>query len=136
MKRPTPFTLLEVVISIAVLGLSLGAVLTLTVSAQNRMIRAETDWRETHLFMQAAEYYLLCGEDAGAPPAEIFPAGTGYTPKADHGDAEDLPGAFDSANLYALRRCTIELERDSDRKSVYKITVDRHDTAEAGESSQ
>ncbi len=129
MKRP--FTLLEVVVAIGVLALSLAGLFTLSAAAQRRMIQAEQDWRETHLFMQAAEFYLLESDTTGTPPPEIFPTGSGYSVRVDYPDAENLPESLLSSNLVTLKSCKIELVRDKDPKVVLSVIVDRFPTEES-----
>ena len=71
--RPA-FTLLEVVVAMAILGLSLGLLLQLIGGARERLFRAEQRWTNQHLLAQAAELCLLAGPDAESPPG-LLPQG-------------------------------------------------------------
>lgn len=66
------FTLLEVVIAIALLALSFVSAMGITVTAAKRMMKAVSRWEEQHMLNQAVEYYLLAGPKANIPQ-EFFP---------------------------------------------------------------
>lgn len=120
------FTLLEVVVAIAILALSLAGLLQLLISAQNRMARTHEKWNETHMLMQAAEYYLLQkGEEPETPPQDVFPY-KGYSTMCLFRDAENLPESYTSlVGQLPLRACEIQLLRTRDGKTVDSVIVDR-----------
>ena len=55
------FTLVEVLIALAVLSLGILAETGLLSSARERCRKAEAEWQEQHAMTQAAEYFLLAG---------------------------------------------------------------------------
>ena len=66
------FTLIEVVIAIAILALGLVAALSLSSSSSRRIEKSFNAWKSQHMLAQAAEYFLLSGDDKHIP-SEIFP---------------------------------------------------------------
>ncbi|WP_294503340.1 type II secretion system protein [uncultured Victivallis sp.] len=126
MKRRGVFTLIEVVVALGILTLSLAGLLQILAASQNRLARAYEKWRETHILMQAAEYYLLQpGEDPGGIPYTYFPYAD-YEALCYYRDAENLPEEYvNIPNQLPLRTCVIELVRLRDRKTVETILVDR-----------
>lgn len=66
------FTLIEVVIAIAILALGLVAALSLSSSSSRRIEKSFNAWKSQHMLAQAAEYFLLAGDDKHIP-SEIFP---------------------------------------------------------------
>ena len=67
------FTLVEVIVAMAVMALALTAFFALSQSAVNRIDKAYANWERTHLLSQAAEYYLLfADEEPPDIPADIF----------------------------------------------------------------
>ncbi len=130
------FTLLEVVVAMAILSVSLVIMLQLLIAAQGRMGKSYDKWRETHVMMQAAEYFLLQkGEDPGGIPDQFFPY-RDYTVYCSYADAEGLPEELTGQEgQLPLRSCVIELTRMSDRKIVDKLVVDRisYETTVQGE---
>jgi len=121
-----PFTLIEVAVALGILALSLAGLLQMLISSQQRLARGEERWRQTHMLMQAAEYYLLQkGEDPDAPPPEVFPYKE-YSTACTFRDAENLPETYNNLNgQLPLRACTIELVRGADGQTVDSVTVDR-----------
>ncbi len=128
MNRRQPFTLLEVVIALAILTGGLAGFLSLATQSQNRMSKARDQWKQFHLLEQAAEYYLLQkGEEIEPPPSYLFDY-PGYHTECVFADSEELPDEFKVTTGQAkLRRCTISLIRESDRQTVDSIIVDRID---------
>ena len=49
------FTLVEVVVALAILGLSLAGLLSLAMNAQVKVARAVEKWENTHKMIQAVE---------------------------------------------------------------------------------
>ena len=66
------FTLVEVLIALAVLSLGILAGTGLLSSARERCRKAEAEWREQHAMTQAAEYFLLAGTEQEMPE-RFFP---------------------------------------------------------------
>ena len=70
-KKQT-FTLLEVVMAIAILALGFVGIFGITASAAKRMGKAVARWENQHMLNQATEYYLLAGPKESIPE-EFFP---------------------------------------------------------------
>ena len=126
MKKRGVFTLIEVVVALGILTLSLAGLLQILTASQSRLARVYEKWRETHILMQAAEYYLLQpGEDPGGIPYTYFPY-SDYEAICYYRDAENLPEDYvNITDQLPLRTCVIELVRMRDRKTVGTILVDK-----------
>ncbi len=121
------FTLLEVVISLAVLSMGLAGFFSLGASAQRRVANAQEKWRNQHMLMQAAEYYLIYGEDAPEIPSDVFPYQPGYSARCEYSEVEDLPeNYYYNDENTRLRNVTVELVRNSDNKTLGTVKVDRY----------
>lgn len=71
-RHSTLFTLMEVVVAIAILAMGLITALQIVATGTKRINRAASDWKIQHMLSQAAEYYLLAGP-LEAIPEEFFP---------------------------------------------------------------
>lgn len=87
-KLRMQFTLLEVVISIAILAMGILAGMSMISLSKKRMDKAYATWFNGHLLTQAAEYYLLCGGDKSIQP-EYFPY-NGYSAQCTINNCDDL----------------------------------------------
>ena len=136
MRGRGSFTLIEVVVALGILTLSLAGLLQILIASQSRLARVYEKWRETHILMQAAEYYLLQpGEDPGGVPYTYFPY-SDYEALCYYRDAENLPEDYiNIPDQLPLRTCVVELIRLRDRKTVGTILVDKisYETTLAGE---
>ena len=68
------FTLTEVLVAMAILGISLVMLLNILGGARERIIKSEERWGEEHLITRAIEFYLIEGAEA-EPPSDLFPEG-------------------------------------------------------------
>ena len=93
-SRPKPFTLIEVLVAVMVLGVSLTMILGILATARARILRAEQRWGREHHLAQATEFFLLAGPDAPTP-AGLFPEG--FSAACTVADAENLPQDGDEA---------------------------------------
>ena len=119
------FTLVEVVIAIAILALCLGGLLQLLTASQLTLAKGMDKWRHMHMLTQAAEYLLLLSEDELEVPEEFFPY-PGYTVACELQDIEGIPDDYNNLDgQLPLKAYVIELIRDSDRKTVEKVIIDR-----------
>lgn len=66
------FTLLEVVMALAIMALGFISAMGLAMNAASRLMKSQTRWEEQHMLNQAAEYYLLAGPKEQIPQ-EFFP---------------------------------------------------------------
>lgn len=86
--RGRVFTLIEVVVAVALLGVSLATVVTVVSQARSRVMRAERRWAGEHLLTNATEWVLLAGEDAAFPDEALPP---GFNVSCVKRPLEDLP---------------------------------------------
>ncbi|MDD2403490.1 MAG: type II secretion system protein [Victivallaceae bacterium] len=125
-KSNQKFTLIEVIVSLAILGLSLVALLTLANSSQQRLFKARELWQNIHMLTQAAEYYLLLPSEEPEPITREFFDYPDFAVNVRYEDAEDISDDFTGiVGQPPLRCCIIELVRNSDRQPVETIKVDR-----------
>jgi prepilin-type N-terminal cleavage/methylation domain-containing protein len=82
------FTLLEVIIAIAILAMGILAAMSMVSLSKKRMDKAYTTWFNEHLLVQAAEYYLLCGANKSIL-SDYFPY-SGYSAKCTVTNCNDL----------------------------------------------
>ncbi len=119
------FTLVEVVIAIAILGLCLGGLLQLLSAGQLTLARGMDKWHYMHMLTQAAEYLMLQSEEELEVPDEFFPY-DGYTVVCELDDIEDIPEDYNNLDSQLpLKAYSIELIRESDRKVVESVIIDR-----------
>ena len=119
------FTLVEVVVALAILGLSLSGLLSLAMNSQVKVARAVEKWENTHKLIQAVEYLMLFDDENLSVPAEFFPY-DGYMIQTSVDDAEGLPEEFTEINDAAPLKCiTVELVRTRDNKVIDRAKIDR-----------
>lgn len=119
------FTLIEVVVALALLSVSLAGLLQLSINSQQKLITADDKWRHEHMLAQAAEYLMLVNEDNASVPDEFFPY-TGYSVEVEIDDAEDLPEEYNElVGQLPLRCWNISIVRQSDAESVASVKIDR-----------
>jgi len=71
-NRTCNFTLIEVIISLAILTMGLMVSLSMASNSTNRSFKAYKVWKRQHVLAQAAEFYLLAGPTEEMPE-QIFP---------------------------------------------------------------
>lgn len=71
-RSTSSFTLLEVVIAVAILAMGLITAMEIAVTASKRTIKAAKRWETQHMLSQATEYFLLAGHEKPIPN-EFFP---------------------------------------------------------------
>ena len=123
MRKSEDFTLIEVVVSIAILALGLSSLLSLMAVASNRSAKAEARWESAHKTSQATEFFLLCG-----PKARIddrFLPYQGAAAECHLEKVEGLPeGVQDTKGQWRLARMRITVSQDgvpSESVDVEKI---------------
>ncbi|MPM55529.1 hypothetical protein SDC9_102326 [bioreactor metagenome] len=131
--RRRGFTLMEVVVALAILGMALAGFFAIAQSATRRADKAYQNWRQMHLLSQAAEYYLLFPDEEPPPmPTDIF-NDPDYQIEASYSDAEGLADAYNNLEGQApLRTLTLDLVRISDRQVVDSLKIDRIDYNTSG----
>lgn len=126
-RRCANFTLIEVVVALAILSLSLAGLLQLSISANSRLANAVEKWESEHMLAQAAEYLMLQNQDSTDVPEEFFPY-PGYSVEVSVDEAEGLPEDYtDQDGQLPLQRWNIGIMRGSDGKIVAEVNIDRID---------
>ena len=125
-KKHCNFTLIEVVVAMAVLALSLVGFFAMSQTAVNRVSNSYNEWEKMHLLSQAAEYCLLFpGEEPPEIPPEIFESDK-YELSIYYVDAENLPEELNELETQApLRTLVLELIDLSTREVVDTLRIDR-----------
>ena len=101
------FTFIEILLSAAILGISLAFSFSLIGGARARLLRAERRWARQNNLNQATEFFLLGGPEAN-PPDDLLPEG--YTATCSVALAEDVPEhAQDPVQGWVLAAYTIQL---------------------------
>lgn len=122
--KSSRFTLIEVVIAVAILGMGLVSALGMAASVSRRMQRAMNRWERQHMISQAAEYFLLVGPE-GNLPEDIFPY-EDYSATCEVSE----PEGFEDAELefeyddWKLVKFTITLT-DDNGDEVEKLEIDK-----------
>jgi prepilin-type N-terminal cleavage/methylation domain-containing protein len=123
------FTLIEVVIAIAVLAISLASLFQIIAASRARIAKAEENWHHMHMLTQAAEYVLLHNATVDSIDREFFPyqdyrIDISYDEIYDeqiHEDFKSIEGQL------PLELCTIELInlKSSGKETVDKLQIER-----------
>ena len=121
-QHSSAFTLMEVVVAIAILAMGLITALQIAATGTKRINRAASDWKIQHMLSQAAEYYLLAGPSAEIPE-EFFPFEGYHTScTVDTPDiSEDIETEFRDWRLVKL----IISVSDDNGNEVGKIEMDK-----------
>ena len=129
------FTLVEVVVALAILSISIAGFLQLLTAAQNRIIKVNDHWMKTHMLIQAAEYYMLMRQEDPEAITETFFPYNDYRVDVTWEDIENLPEEYTGlTNQKQLRAMVLSLKRQSDGQEVDKIIIDRIDYENSAES--
>ena len=120
------FTLIEVVVALAILTLSLAGLLQLLSQSQLRIADAEEKWLDMHKLIQATEYLLLAGDpEELAVPEDFFPY-PGYSLECSVEEAEGLPDDYKEIDgQLPLKKWQVTLIRDRDGVQRGTVIVDR-----------
>ena len=120
------FTLLEVVISLAILAISLTGILEMMTQSQKRLSKSYEKWERMHILSQAAEYYLMQGDDPPDIPEFIFPY-RDYQVDASIEEVNDaLPEELnDLMGQVPLKCLTLQLRKLPENEVVDILKIDR-----------
>ena len=132
------FTLIEVVVALALLSVALAGLLRLSVNSQLRVAAAREKWERTHRLMQAAEYLLLAYDESDlSVPEDFFP----YQDMTIDAANEDLPDGALPEDLTGLdgqiplKTLRIDLLRADDREVIDTLRIDRFSYEEEDSSA-
>jgi len=125
MRKISDFTLIEIVVSMAILSMSLAGLLQLLTSSQQRISQAVEKWHSVHMAAQAAEYLLLHKSEEPNLPDDFFPY-PGYRADFSYEDVEGLPEEYSEyTETLPLKSLKIEIVRELDQKVLETVYVDR-----------
>ena len=123
--RRNIFTLIEVVIALAILAISLTGILELMTQSQKRLSKSYEKWERMHVLSQAAEYYLMQGDDPPDIPDFIFPY-RDYQVDVSIEDVADLPEELsDLMGQVPLKCLTLQLRKLPENEVVDTLRIDR-----------
>ena len=126
-RRFRRFTLIEVVVALAILSISLAGLLQLSISSKRKVADSVEKWESEHMLAQAAEYVMLRNEEGSSIPDEFFPYPR-YSAEVVCGDPEGLPEDYgDLEGQLPLKRWTITIVRNSDGEQMAEVNIDRID---------
>ena len=127
MKR-NGFTLVEVVVALAILSISVAGLLQLLTAAQNRIIKVNDHWMRTRMLIQAADYYMLMKQEDPPAITDTFFPYDDYRVDVTWEEIEGLPEEYTGlTNQKQLRAMVLSLVRQQDGHEVDKIIIDRLD---------
>ena len=131
------FTLIEVIVAMAVMALALSGFFALSQAAVNRVDKAYSNWDRMHALSLVAEYCLLLpGEDPPEIPPEIFESDI-YEVEVYYEDAENLPEELNDLEMQApLRTLVINLLNSQTRDVVDTLKIDRIYYDDEGEADE
>lgn len=118
------FTILEVIVALAVLTVTIGTFLQMLTNAQSRSFKVSEKWLHTHMLMQGAEYVLLHTQSVSAVPERFFPY-PGYEITVNYEPVQNLPDGYENEESFELRACVISLVRQRDGEVLDQLIVDR-----------
>ena len=122
------FTLIEVVVALAILSISIAGLLQLLTAAQNRIIKVNDHWMRTHILIQAAEYYMLMKQEDPPAITDTFFPYDDYRVDVTWEEIEGLPEEYTGlTNQKQLRAMVLSLVRQQDGHEVDRIIIDRLD---------
>jgi len=120
-RRIRYFTLIEVVVALAILtGGIMGAMAIVTMS-KKRMDRAYDSFYAQHMLAQAAEYYLLCGNKSITP--DFFPY-SGHSASCNIADCKDKNIPSNTGGNWKLATYDIAV-RGPNGQIVSEVKVDK-----------
>ena len=131
------FSLIEVIVAMAVLALALTAFFALSQAAVNRVDKAYKLWEQTHLLSQAAEYCLLfADEEPPDMPPEVIESSR-YDIEISYEDAENLPEELNNlVNQAPLRTLHLDLVDSNSRQIIDSWQIDRIHWENPGDMEQ
>lgn len=112
MRKTNKFTLIEIIVAVAVLAVGLMSAMMLCSLSKSRMDKAYNSWKIENVTSQAAEYYLLTGPGTSIPE-NIFPYDD-ITTSCTIGQPEMLPeGIKQQSGQWSLVNYDIQVRKNN-----------------------
>lgn len=119
------FTLIEMVVSIAILSLSIGVLYRMIAESRARIAKNAEKWAAMHRLTQAAEYVLLHESTVESVPYRFFPYDD-CDASISYDEAQGLPDDLNNIDgQLPLEACTIEIISREDGTTLESVVVDR-----------
>lgn len=113
------FTLIEVVVALAIFATGLIGALALAGSSAKRLDKAVKNWEHQHYLAQAAEFFILNGFDESSVPDDFFP-NDNYKLTVELKDPENLAEDMEMEDSkWQLKTVVIKLFDDSGNEIDY-----------------
>ena len=117
------FTLIEVVVALAILTLGILAGMSLMAASRERAMKAANQWKQQHIMTQAMEYFMLTDGRDGIPE-EFFPY-KDYAVSCEYSNAEGL-NDISQTPIPGWKLITMNVSlRNSSGTVIRKLSVDR-----------
>lgn len=120
--KNSSFTLLEVILAVAILSIGFIAAMSIATTAADRLMKAVARWERQHMLNQATEYFLLAGPDV-AIPQEFFPF-QGYSAHCEVSPAILPEGIEPESNSWKIVTMKISIFDDSNN-DIDVLTIDK-----------
>lgn len=116
--------MLEVIVAMALLSICLVSAMSVAALSMSKAEKTKSKWGKQHMLTQAAEFFLLAGNDA-AIPDDVFPW-KDYQAFCIVEEPEDLPAGLETSvgkwKLVSLKIVLRDIRRNEDDSiSVEKI---------------
>ena len=119
------FTLIEVVVAMAILSLSLGVLYRMIADSRARIAKNAEEWSSMHKLAQAAEYVLLHESTVESVPHRFFPYDDCFV-SIVYDEAQGLPDDLNNIDgQLPLEACAIEIISRKDGSVLAEVVVDR-----------
>jgi len=115
------FTLIEVVVALAILTGGIMGAMAIVSMSKNRMDKAYDRFFAQHMLAQAAEYYLLCGNKPITP--DFFPY-SGYSTSCNINDCRDNNVPPNTGGNWKLVTYDISV-RGSNGQNISSVKIDK-----------
>ena len=123
------FTIIEVVIALAILTISLASLFQIIGQSRSRIGKANEEWHNMHMLTQAAEYILLHNATVESIDKDFFPYDD-YEVRISYDEVRDeqIDEDFQSiSGQLPLELCTIELLslKSTGKETVGELNIER-----------
>ena len=124
-RNNSTFTLLEVIIALAILTMGIAAAMTMSSSSTRRAEKAGRIWQNQHMAAQATEFFLLAGPRAQIPSNVFDYEGYSATCRVDDSEFISQNDNFREIPGWKLVTLTIEVSDVVNGNVVETIVVDK-----------